>query len=211
MTGTEYIKKLEETYRKNGLEEKWNHLMKIKSGITEKNKRKLLKEYPEFPEALLKILDFIDGTYWRTYGEEEVAYYFFGSDIDNGEYPYYLFSFNDIMENVESVLNMEDLFYYFLNEPDEKFGPFVDEKIIPDVDKLKWINFADCMNNGGTSSLYIDLTPSEKGKKGQIVRYLHDPDELKVIADSFEDFLDLLANKGMKFIHTDDFEWKFIL
>jgi len=62
------------------------------------------------------------------------------------------------------------------------------------------------MNNGGTSSLYIDLTPSEKGKKGQIVRYLHDPDELKVIADSFEDFLDLLANKGMKFIHTDDFE-----
>lgn len=42
------------------------------------------------------------------------------------------------------------------------------------------------MNNGGTSKLFIDLTPSETGKKGQIVRYLHDPDELKVIADSFK-------------------------
>lgn len=206
MTGTEYIEKLQETYIKNGLKEKWNHLMEIKSGITVDNKKLLLQEYPTFPNALLEILECIDGTYWRKYGQEEVTYFFFGSDVDEGEYPYYLFSFDDIMENRESASYMGDLFYYYLNEPDEEFGPFVDERILPEADKLKWINFADCMNNGGTSSLYIDLTPSKKGKKGQIVRYLHDPDELKVIADSFEDFLDLLINNGMKFIRSDDFE-----
>lgn len=74
-----------------------------------------------------------------------------------------------------------------------------------DVDKLKWLNFSDCMNNGGTSSLYIDFTPSEQGKKGQVIRYLHDPDELQVIADSFDEFLEMLVNNGIQFIHEDDF------
>lgn len=82
----------------------------------------------------------------------------------------------------------------------------MDERILTDADKLNWINFADCMNNGGTSALYIDLMPSEKGKKRQIIRYLHDPDELMVIADSFEEFLNMLVKNRMKFIHEDDFE-----
>ncbi len=97
------------------------------------------------------------------------------------------------------------MFYYFLEEPDEIYGPFVDEKIQMNADKLKWLNFSDCMNNGGTSSLFIDFTPSPKGIKGQIIRYLHDPDELKVIANSFDEFLDMLMNNEFKFIHEDDF------
>ena len=40
--------------------------------------------------------------------------------------------------------------------------------------------FADCMNNGGTSSLYIDFTPNEAGQVGQVVRYVHDPDSFEV-------------------------------
>ena len=205
MTGKEYIQKLQEIYIQNGLKKEWDHLMEIKNGITEENRRLLLEEYPSFPQELIEILEFIDGTYWRKYGNEKVTYFFFGSDVDDGEYPYYLFSFNDIMKNKNSALYMDDLFYYYLKEPDENFGPFVDEKILPCANKLKWINFADCMNNGGTSTLFIDLTPSSKGKKGQIVRYLHDPDELKVIADSFEEFLDFLVYNGMIFIHSDDF------
>ena len=65
----------------------------------------------------------------------------------------------------------------------------IDEKIINQSNDLKWLHFSDCMNNGGTSQLFIDFSPSEKGKKGQIVRFLHDPDEFKVIADSFEEFI----------------------
>ena len=59
--------------------------------------------------------------------------------------------------------------------------------------------------NGGTSALYIDFTPSEKGTCGQIVRYLHDPDEIEVIADSFDAFLDMIVESGMIFLDPDDF------
>lgn len=203
--GIEYIQKLKKAYIKCGFEKEWSHLMDIANGITIENKKELISEFPEIPESLINILEKIDGTYYRKYGNEEVTYYFFGSDVDKGEYPYYLFSAKDILENKDSASNFGDLFYYFLEEPDEIYGPFVDEKIQMNADKLKWLNFSDCMNNGGTSSLFIDFTPSPKGIKGQIIRYLHDPDELKVIANSFDEFLDMLMNNEFKFIHEDDF------
>lgn len=205
MNGKKYIEKLKEAYEKNGLLKQWNHLFDIAHGISEEEKQMLLKEYPDFPESLMELLELVDGTYWRKYGDEEVTYYFFGSDVDGGEYPYYLFSAKEILQYKDCAENFDDFFYYFLEEPDEYCGPFVDPKIQTDVTKLKWLYFSDCMNNGGTSSLYIDFTPSEEGKKGQIIRYLHDPDEVKVIADSFDEFLEMLVKNGMKFIHEDDF------
>ncbi|MBQ9983017.1 MAG: SMI1/KNR4 family protein [Lachnospiraceae bacterium] len=204
MNGELYIKKLKEAYEKRGLADKWNHVFDIAHGISKEDKELLLKEYPEFPSSLMEILEMIDGTYWRQYRDEEVTHYFFGSDVDDGEYPYYLCSAKDIMDNKDSASNFGDLFYYFLEEFDEDFGPFIDDKIQMDADKLKWLNFSDCMNNGGTSSLFVDFTPSEKGTKGQIVRYLHDPDELKVIADSFDEFLEMLIENDFRFIHEDD-------
>lgn len=62
------------------------------------------------------------------------------------------------------------------------------------------------MNNGGTSQLFIDFSPSSTGKKGQIIRFLHDPDELKVIADSFDDFLKKLMDDGYSFINENTIE-----
>ena len=200
MNGKVYIQKLKEAYENCGLSNKWNHLLEIACGISEEEKELLLKEYPEFPKSLMEILETIDGTYWRKYGDEEVNYFFFGSDVEEGEYPYYLFSAKDIMENKDRAVNFEDLFYYYLEEFDENYGPFVDDRIQTDVNKLKWLNFSDCMNNGGTSSLFIDFTPSEKGKKGQVIRFLHDPDELEVIADNFDEFLEMLIADKFKFI-----------
>ena len=62
------------------------------------------------------------------------------------------------------------------------------------------------MNNGETSQLFIDFSPSEKRVKGQIVRFLHDPDELIVIANSFNDYFQILMNKGYVFINEDSIE-----
>ncbi|WVU50065.1 SMI1/KNR4 family protein [Fusobacterium nucleatum] len=45
--------------------------------------------------------------------------------------------------------------------------------------------------------------PSEKGVKGQIVRYLHDPDEIEVIADSFDEYLEKLMEHDLDFISKD--------
>ena len=79
----------------------------------------------------------------------------------------------------------------------------VDEKIINKFDSVKWLHFSDCMNNGGTSQLFIDFTPSSKGKLGQIVRFEHDPDNFKVIADSFDDYLQMLMDSEYNFVNED--------
>ena len=68
---------------------------------------------------------------------------------------------------------------------------------------MKWLHFSDCMNNAGTSQLFIDFSPSEKGVKGQIVRFLHDPDEIGVIANSFDEYLEELIESGLDFISED--------
>ena len=75
-----------------------------------------------------------------------------------------------------------------------------------DSQEMNWLHFSDCANNGGTSQLFIDFSPSEKGVKGQIVRFLHDPDELMVIADSFDDYLKIIMDNGYPFINEDCIE-----
>lgn len=206
VNGKEYIEKLKAAYENCGLKKNWDGLEKIATGITDDNKQKLLSEYPEFPDTLMQILQKIDGTYWRKYGNKKITYYFFGSDVDEGEYPYYLFSAEQMLEQKDVAKNFADLIEYFLENVENAYELYFDDRIQTDVSKMKWLCFSDCMNNGGTSSLYIDFTPSEKGTKGQIIRYLHDPDELKVIANSFDEYLDMLIKNGFKFINEYDFE-----
>ena len=75
-----------------------------------------------------------------------------------------------------------------------------------DLDKLDWLHFSDCCNNGGTSQLFIDFSPSAKGKKGQVLRFLHDPDEMVVVADSFDEYLQMLIDNEFDFINEDTIE-----
>lgn len=198
--GIEYIEKLKEAYNKNGFEKQWKHLENISNGMENNDRELLLKEYPEIPESLLEILNTIDGTYFRKYGEDQIRYYFFGSDVDDGEYPYYLLSASQILETKDKPKIYYD---YFINREFDDVP--VSDEISNDLNNIKWLHFSDCMNNGGTSKLYIDFSPSEKGKKGQIIRMWHDPDSLEVIAESFDDFLDMIIKNDFKFIHEDDF------
>ena len=70
----------------------------------------------------------------------------------------------------------------------------VDEGICDDMDQLNFLHFSDCMNNGG------------KGKKGQVLRFLHDPDELVIVADSFDEYLQMLIDQDYSFINEDTLE-----
>ena len=202
----EYIEGLKAAYYAAGGEKVWDDFASVVCGVSKEERAELIKTYPDIPESLLTILDFADGTYFRQYGEEEVSFFFFGSDVDNGEYPYYLYSAAELLEDkdIDYARNFADLFYDFYEDNGaEQYGIFVDERIRSDG---SWLCFSDCCNNGGTSKLFIDFTPSEKGKKGQIIRYLHDPDELRVIADSFDDFLKMLITNGYKFINKNTLE-----
>ena len=191
-----YIEELKKTYYENGGKEVWDNFEKIKEGVTEENIKKLKEEFLEVPDSLIELLKIVDGTYHREYQGQRIAFYLLGSDVMG--YPYYLLSSSQILEN------KKDGYYLFGGYIDEEYEDVeVDEKITDDSEKIKWLHFSDCMNNGGTSKLFIDFSPSEKGKKGQIVRYLHDPDEIKVIADSFNEYLEKLMEYGLDFISED--------
>ncbi|SHE65362.1 SMI1/KNR4 family protein [Pedobacter caeni] len=191
-----YIPGLKTAYFDNNAGEVWGHFEKIKYGATKEDIQKLKDVYPDVPDALIGLLEYVDGTYWRAYAGEEIAFYFLGSDLD--EYPYYLLSSKEILENQNQA------FEYYSDHIEREYDEVeIDEKITNKADTLKWLHFSDCMNNGGTSQLFIDFSPSEKGKKGQVVRYLHDPDEFIVIADTFDDYLEKLIDKGFDFINED--------
>lgn len=195
----QYISGLKDAYFNNGAKEIWEHFENIKCGATKEDIEKIKTIYPKVPEALIGLLEFVDGTYWREYKGEKIILYFLGSDIE--EYPYYLLSSREIIENKEMAKE------YYSDYIERKYEEVeIDEKITNDAGSIKWLHFSDCMNNGGTSQLFIDFSPSDKGKAGQIVRYLHDPDELEVIADSFEEYLQMLIDSEYDFINEESLE-----
>lgn len=66
-------------------------------GATKDDIDTLRSEYPNCPESLISLLENIDGTYWRKYGENKVAVCILGSDVE--EYPYYLLSTQQMLES----------------------------------------------------------------------------------------------------------------
>lgn len=194
----QYLEGLKQAYCENGGEKLWNAFEKAAHGARKEDLERLRELYPDIPDSLLELLKVVDGTYWREYAGEEIAFYFLGSDIE--EYPYYLLSAKQIRETKDEI----DWLAGYINREFDDIE--IDEKIIDRADKMRWLHFSDCMNNGGTSQLFIDFSPSSRGVKGQIVRYLHDPDEIAVIADSFDEYLRMLMDNGYDFITEDVIE-----
>jgi hypothetical protein len=192
-----YLSGLKNAYYDNGGKETWDHFEQIKHGASKTDLDKLQEAFPAIPQGLLDLLEYVDGTYWRTYADEEIAFFFLGSDLN--EYPYYLLSSKEMIDNQHLAHS------YYADYIDRKYDYVeIDNKITNTSTDLKWLHFSDCMNNGGTSQLFVDFSPSGKGKKGQIVRFVHDPDEFRVIADSFDEYLELLINTGFNFIDEED-------
>ena len=189
----EYFTGLRHAYYEVGKKELWDNFEKVIHGTTTKDIEKLTSLYPDTPKSLLELLTIVDGTYWREYFGENIAFYFLGSDVS--EYPYYLLSAQEMCES-----DFDWIASYINREYDEVV---IDEKIIDKSDKLCWLHFSDCMNNGGTSQLFIDFSPSSIGTKGQIVRFLHDPDQLVIIANSFDEYLKKVMANGYEFVTKD--------
>lgn len=195
-----FINGLEKKYRDNGGAAKWDEFVSVKEGASKENISKIKEMFPDVPKALLELLEFADGTYFRKYEKTKIRLYFLGSDLE--KYPYYLLSSEQIINN--KSLAQEWYGDYVNREFDPEDIP-VDDKIINDASKMKWLHFSDCMNNGGTSQLFIDFTPSESGKVGQIVMFVHDYDRLEVIADSFDEYLENMIRREFDYIEADYF------
>lgn len=167
------------------------------SGATAAQLAKLQQAYPGCPASLLQLLTKIDGTYWRDYGEHTVAVLILGSDVHR--YPYFLKSVDQILEDDKYGKSIRQIY----GEDAGEMPELVDAGIDPDINMDHWLCFSDCMNNGGTSRLYIDFNPAPGGVSGQVVRFLHDPDNYRVIAGSFDEYLLKLMEHDYTFISAE--------
>jgi len=195
-----YIEGLEQAFIAKGGEEEWQEFVGVKEAASSENIAKIKELYPDVPDSLLELLEYADGTYYRDYGDTNICLYFLGSALE--EYPYYLLSSAEIIKNRSLACE------WYSDYIDREFDPAdipIDERIIDDSGKMKWLHFSDCMNNGGTSQLFIDFSPSDSGTVGQVVMFVHDPDTFKVIADSFDAYLERVIANRFDFIHEDDF------
>jgi cell wall assembly regulator SMI1 len=120
--------------------------------------------------------------------------------IKNGsKYPFELLyitnnSNNCIPFTIMSIEDIKDTKKYFC-ERDELLGNYYDTEEIKKLDirikpylfNKRWFPFAQMA--GGDLYLLLDFDPTEKGKIGQIIFYVHDPDFIYYIAESFGELL----------------------
>ncbi len=144
-----YVEGLKKAYYEKGGGNVWNHFENVMHGAAKEDLEQLKGVYPDIPDSLLRLLEIVDGTYWRKYADEKIALPFLGSDVE--EYPYFLLSAQQMIETKDDFLTWGD---YLI---DWEFDDVpVDEGISDDLGKLNWLHFSDCVNNGGTSQLFID-------------------------------------------------------
>ena len=194
-----YFDGLKAAYCREGGQEMWDRFASAVHGADQRDLDRLTALYPDAPESFIELLRLVDGTYYREYPADNVLFYFLGSDYEG--FPYYLLSARQMVDTKNQFRQWGD---YLINREYDDIP--VDEGVCDDLDKLDWLHFSDCCNNGGTSQLFIDFSPSAKGKKGQVLRFLHDPDEMVVAADSFDEYLQMLIDNEFDFIDEDSVE-----
>lgn len=72
---------------------------------------------------------------------------------------------------------------YFTGEDIEKMK---DSRIKPYLFNKRWIPFAEYCDS---CFLMLDFDPDKEGKEGQILCYIHDPDEVVYVAESLKDLI----------------------
>lgn len=157
--------------------------------VTDADIDKLLNAYPKVPESLILLIKAIGK---KCFNDSEENCLTLGSDIHG--YPYYLLPIDEILGDALTADSLSDIYADYITEID------VSDKIDIHTPLNHYLCFAHCMNNGGTSQLYIDFTPSQTGTVGQIIRFLHDPDNYEVLSDSFDDYLQKLMELDYNFI-----------
>ena len=192
-----HIRKIE-----NALNEDGHAMWLAIQGASDQEIGRLLESYPWCPATLIDLLRKIGGTYHRRYPAGYVAQPIFGSDVGE-DFGYYLLSCDDMLKERTYSETLVERYGDLLDAPD-----IVD--IAPEIDihtpMSQWLCFAHCINNGGTSMLYVDVTPTDKGTVGQVVRYLHDPDSYVVLAPSFEQYMVQLTQRGYAYVSDEEIE-----
>jgi hypothetical protein len=72
----DYLAGLKQAYIDNNAQETWEHFETIKHGAAKEDVDTLKVLYPEIPDVLIELLEYVDGTYFREYAGEKVLLFF---------------------------------------------------------------------------------------------------------------------------------------
>ncbi|WP_321573897.1 MULTISPECIES: SMI1/KNR4 family protein [Paenibacillus] len=98
--------------------------------------------------------------------------------------PFYMMSLDEIRETKQYFCERDEkLSEYYSAEEISKLDP----EIKPYLFHKPWIPFATMA--GGSLYLMLDFDPAEQGSYGQIIMYVHDPDFVYFITDTFTNLL----------------------
>ena len=107
--------------------------------------------------------------------------------IDEREMAFCLMSLQGIEKAKKYFQNRDALLTdfpeYFTSEDIEKMK---DSRIKPYLFNKKWIPFAEYCDS---CFLLLDFDPDKEGKEGQIICYIHDPDEVIYVAESLTELI----------------------
>lgn len=170
------------------------------AGASVEQLQSLLQAFPHCPASLLALLTQVNGTHWDDDDDGGMAVLVLGADAAMGRYPYFLRSVEQILEDRQMY---PDSIVEIHGDPPGDDGVVLDSRIDVQASGSERLCFAHCMNNGGTSMLYLDFAPAAGGVAGQVIRFLHDPDEYLVIAAGFDDYLQLQIHQEYDFVDPD--------
>jgi hypothetical protein len=116
--------------------------------------------------------------------------------IDEREMPFCLMSLQEIEKTKEYFQNRDALLTefsdYFTNEDIDNMK---DDRIKPYLFNKRWIPFAKYCDS---CFLMLDFDPNKGGKEGQIICYIHDPDEVIYVASSITELVLEIIIEEMK-------------
>lgn len=116
--------------------------------------------------------------------------------IDEREMPFCLMSLQEIEKTKEYFQNRDALLTeftdYFTNEDIDNMK---DDRIKPYLFNKRWIPFAKYCDS---CFLMLDFDPNKGGKEGQVICYIHDPDEVIYVASSITELVLEIIIEEMK-------------
>lgn len=133
----------------------------------------------KMPEDMKELYRYKDGSEW--------FYLFFPDDKYDREFKYRLLSLAEIEKEKEYFQNEDALLEEFYSDDDDFIKRMEDSRVKPYLFNKSWIPFAKA---DGDISLMMDFAPDEDGAYGQIICYIHDPDEIAYVAKTITEIID---------------------
>lgn len=143
----------------------------------------------KMPEDMKKLYRYKDGSEW--------FYLLFPNDKCDREFKYRLLSLTEIEKEKEYFQNKDALLTEFYSYNDDDFTKKLlkrmeDSRVKPYLFNKRWIPFAEA---SGDINLMMDFDPNVDGTYGQIICYIHDPDEIAYVAETITEIInDTLLN-----------------